>query len=379
MAQIMSGFDVTSEMNEKERQIRDALVKLELDGNGLSVEELVSLRRDLSDSRILVEQHTKTIDLLTEEKGTIEKKKLELEGRFATLEQEYEELLDKTIAEEEAQVQKNEDLAETITTLKSKLEHQYASKKENQQREIDELKLELEKKAADHAKMTSAMNDLKTANDQLQAALSDQSSKEPTDISEKEKDLERMRKTMAQQLADFEMMKKALMRDLQGRCEKVVELEMSLDETREQYNNVLRASNNKGQQKKMAFLERNLEQLTNLVEQNGSLKKEVAIAERKLIARNERIQSLESLLGDAQEKLIHQNQKFEAQLQAVRDRLEQARTQKSNQPAMSAINFGRIAKPLRGGAAVNPESQQDDSKREKRSSWMPQFMNSSRQ
>lgn len=45
---------------------------------------------------------------------------------------------------------------------------------------------------------------------------------------------------------------------------------------------------------------------------------------------------------------------------------------------MSAINFGRIAKPLRGGAAVNPESQ-DDSKREKRSSWMPQFMNSSRQ
>lgn len=76
-----------------------------------------------------------------------------------------------------------------------------------------------------------------------------------------------MRKTMAQQLADFEMMKKALMRDLQGRCEKVVELEMSLDETREQYNNVLRASNNKAQQKKMAFLERNLEQLTNVQKQ----------------------------------------------------------------------------------------------------------------
>lgn len=76
-----------------------------------------------------------------------------------------------------------------------------------------------------------------------------------------------MRKSMAQQLADFEMMKKALMRDLQGRCEKVVELEMSLDETREQYNNVLRASNNKAQQKKMAFLERNLEQLTTVQKQ----------------------------------------------------------------------------------------------------------------
>lgn len=72
---------------------------------------------------------------------------------------------------------------------------------------------------------------------------------------------------MAQQLADFDVMKKALMRDLQNRCEKVVELEISLDETREQYNNVLRNSNNKAQQKKMAFLERNLEQLTNVQKQ----------------------------------------------------------------------------------------------------------------
>jgi hypothetical protein len=85
---------------------------------------------------------------------------------------------------------------------------------------------------------------------------------------------------------------------------------------REQYNNVLRSSNNRAQQKKMAFLERNLEQLTHvqrqLVEQNSSLKKEVAIAERKLIARNERIQSLESLLHDSQEKLIQANHRFVA-------------------------------------------------------------------
>lgn len=78
---------------------------------------------------------------------------------------------------------------------------------------------------------------------------------------------------MAKELAEFETMKKALMRDLQTRCERVVELEMSLDETREQYNNVLRASNNKAQQKKMAFLERNLEQLTNVQKQVRRKKK----------------------------------------------------------------------------------------------------------
>ena len=118
-----------------------------------------------------------------------------------------------------------------------------------------------------------------------------------------------------------------------------------------------------------------------MVEQNSSLKKEVAVAERKLIARNERIQSLESLLGDAQEKLIHQNQKFEAQLQAVRDRLEQARNQKSSQQSLTSMNFGRIAKPLRGGGNIvdiEPDTE-PDIKREKRSSWIPGFMNSSRQ
>lgn len=45
---------------------------------------------------------------------------------------------------------------------------QYASKKESQQREIEELRSELEKKTNDHSKLSTAMNDLKSANDQLQ-------------------------------------------------------------------------------------------------------------------------------------------------------------------------------------------------------------------
>ncbi|CAO3592123.1 unnamed protein product [Absidia cylindrospora] len=382
MAQMMSGFDPSSEISEKERQIREALNKLDGNGNGsLTIEELVSLRRELAESKVLLEQHTKSVDDLTFEKNALDKKKTDLEGRLGSLEVEYEELLDKTIADEEAQAQKNVNITDTVTSLKGKLEAQYAVKREVQQKEIDELKKELDRKNDSHQKLSSALTDLKAANDQLQSALSEQPSEAQDDLSDREKDLERMRKTMANQLAEFEVMKKALMRDLQQRCEKVVDLEMSLDETREQYNSVLRASNNKAQQKKMAFLERNLEQLTNvqkqLVEQNASLKKEVAVAERKLITRNERIQNLEGLLQDAQDKLISQNQKFEAQLQAVRERLEQARTQKS-QNSMAALSFGRIAKPLRGGAnavapADSPTSPTDN--RDKRSSWIPGFMN----
>ncbi|PKC12146.1 hypothetical protein RhiirA5_412213 [Rhizophagus irregularis] len=122
-------------------------------------------------------------------------------------------------------------------------------------------------------------------------------------------------------LADFKVTIESLKRDLQNNCEKVYELELSLDETQEKYNNVLRNSNNEAPQKYLALLEQLINEQRILVEQNSSLKKEIALNERNLLARNERIQALEPLLQDAQEKLTTQNQKFEAQLQAVRERL----------------------------------------------------------
>lgn len=132
--------------------------------------------------------------------------------------------------------------------------------------------------------------------------------------------------SMNKQLADFDTIKKSLMRDLQNRCERVVELEISLDSTREQYNSILRSSNSKQQQKKLAFLERNLEQLTlvqrQLVEQNAQLKKEVAIAERKLVARGERIRGLEGLVAESQEKLMVANHKYVTLITPYRSKLE---------------------------------------------------------
>ncbi|CAG8645454.1 4544_t:CDS:10, partial [Gigaspora margarita] len=318
MAQILAELDPSGVISAKEKQIRDTLLKLEKvdadsSSTSLTIEELATVRRELAESKELVSTHEQTINELHYENERLTRQRDEFEIRLSTLETEYEELLDKTIAEEEAN--SNIDITETIAELRNALNDKEKEGKSDSQKSV----------------------------------------------ADKEKDMERIRKTMAQQLADFDVMKKALMRDLQNRCEKVVELEISLDETREQYNNVLRSNNNKAQQKKMAFLERNLEQLTNvqkqLVEQNSSLKKEVAIAERKLLARNERIQALEALLQDAQEKLTTQNQKFEAQLQAVRERLEQARAQKNTASATFAgLPFGRIAKPLRGGGGVTADA-----------------------
>lgn len=100
-----------------------------------------------------------------------------------------------------------------------------------------------------------------------------------------------------------------------------------------------------------------------MVEQNSALKKEVAIAERKLEARNDRIQSLEQLLHEAQDNLTSQNHKFEQQLQLVRERLEQARIARAANPSTGGIATvaggflqGRIAKPLRGGGGAENQN-----------------------
>lgn len=124
----------------------------------------------------------------------------------------------------------------------------------------------------------------------------------------------------------------------------------------------------------MDFLTRNLDQLSivqrQLVEQNSALKKDVALAEKRLTARNERIANLETLLQGAQDTLNNSNARFELQMQAVRERLEQARLQKSQQGQAAAFNIGsRIARPLRGGGGNPPAEPINKSLDAKRSSW----------
>ncbi|KAI8375922.1 kinesin heavy chain [Radiomyces spectabilis] len=381
IALMMASLHPSDAITEKEQQIRNVLQKLnnEMSGDAamLTEEYFNKLRQELAESKALLEEHEGVIRNLNHDKETLLAKRTELETRLGALEVDYEELLDKTIADEEMAAKRNSDISETISELKGKLESQYAAKKELQQKEIEELKKEVERKDEEYNKLNSAMTELKITNEKLQAAIA---SRPQTQASpeENEKELEQIRKMMTEQLLYFDVMKKGLMRDLQARCEKIVELEITLEETREQYNDILRASNNKAQQKKMAILERNLEQLTTvqkqLVEQNSKLKKDVIHAERVIATRNNQIQDLEGLLHDAEDNFKLQHEKLNAQVEAVREKLDQMKSQKS-QNAM-AINFGKIAKPLRGGGAVG-ESDTATSpvpeKRDKRSSWLPSF------
>lgn len=290
MAKMMAGFELGGDVfSDNEKSIAetiqqvDALYEQSSVGNHISPDELKDLKAKLVATQGIVRQAE--LSMYSGPSSDLDsRRRHDLEERLEALQLEYENVLTKNLNESD------------IEEVKGRLESAYTSRQSAQTELVDGLKADIVLKANENNRMKTLIEELQQyakANGSAPAANG---------------------KSIQQQIAEFDVMKKSLMRDLQNRCERVVELEISLDETREQYNNVLRSSNNRAQQKKMAFLERNLEQLTQvqrqLVEQNSTLKKEVAIAERKLIARNERIQSLESLLQDSQEKMAAANHKY---------------------------------------------------------------------
>ncbi|KAK3991343.1 kinesin heavy chain [Cladorrhinum sp. PSN332] len=365
MAKMLAGFDLSGDVfSENERSVADAIAQIDAlyelasTGDPIPPDDLKALKEKLLEVQGFVRQ-AELSSFSTASTEAEAQKRIELESRLEALQQEHADILSRNLDEADKE------------EVKALLAKTLSDKSSTQAELVEGLKADLTARAAENDRLKAVVDD-------LQRRVKSNSGAVPMANG----------KTIQQQLAEFDVMKKSLMRDLQNRCERVVELEISLDETREQYNNVLRSSNNRAQQKKMAFLERNLEQLTQvqrqLVEQNSALKKEVAIAERKLIARNERIQSLESLLQESQEKMAQANHKFEVQLAAVKDRLEAAKAGSTRGLPGSPTGFGgafnigsRIAKPLRGGgdaAAPNHPTiaslqQQSTPTENKRSSW----------
>jgi len=359
MAQMMAGFDMSGDaFSENENRIRrciehvDSLHATSAAGEMVAPDELDTVRKGLIEAQGIVRQADVSLNATAEVDGDRSQRKEDLEEQLALSKQKYRDVLELNLSETD------------VEEVRSMVSETYKDDLGSQAQRLKEMHEDLARKDEETQRLRASIKE-------SQRAISKLPNGAPSSPA-------MASRTVEKQIADFDVMKKSLMRDLQNRCERVVELEISLDETREQYNNVLRSSNNRAQQKKMAFLERNLEQLTHvqrqLVEQNGSLKKEVAIAERKLMARNERILSLEALLSDSQEKLTAANHKcvyhlhttslkhrsdtsyrFEAQLTAVKERLEAAKLGSTRGLASSnpGFNFGeagsRIAKPLRGG------------------------------
>ncbi|KAJ3007907.1 hypothetical protein HKX48_008876 [Thoreauomyces humboldtii] len=372
MAQMMIDFDPSASLTEKEKSMRASLAKLahlrassappsspeDIEAQHV---ELLEAKAELAQQDALIEDFTIKSKLSEDEMERMRTRKNELEAKMTALEREYEELLDRTISEEVSGPHAGPEVAGMFEDLKHRLESLYESRSSHAETEIEDYRSKLARKDDELSRMQDTVVEQRQLTEELRAAIESvraASGGQPGSpyYVDDDEDIQALRKNMAQQLSEFDGMKKKLMRDLQNRCEKVVELEISLDDVREQYGTMVKSSNSRAQQQKMAFLERNLEQLTavqkTMVEQNSMLKKEMVNMERKLTARNERIGNLEGLLNDATTKLELQNQKFEAQLASMREKLQEARSTQNANPASSWLYSSRIAKPLRGGGGA---------------------------
>ena len=123
--------------------------------------------------------------------------------------------------------------------LKNKLELQYAAKREAQLSEVSDLKQQLEIRNNEIRSLNASIESLKGVNEELKVrvlgtvfciysyssqrafAVTSAGIEGGKNLAESAQDLERTRKAINVQLAEFDSVKKSLIRDLQNRCEKV--------------------------------------------------------------------------------------------------------------------------------------------------------------
>ncbi|KAJ2507407.1 hypothetical protein IWW47_001123 [Coemansia sp. RSA 2052] len=343
------------------------------DDNNKRVEMMMQMRREVDECRDTIQEKVALINELMHKNAELVALRAESEAKFEKVSMDYEDMLEQSIVDEE---QLNNHESEKFNDYKQKLEANYDNKIASLKCQLDLALADLQRRTEEAAKNTAAIRELRGENRDLHAKielLTEEMAKSKSeavaaaatpahsaigsDVAAatehamlKEREMHMMRREMAQRILEYDTMRKSLMRDVQNRCEKIIELEMALDESRSHVDQLSRRANNPGQPQRMQLLEKNVAQLTliqkELVVQNTELKKQVALLERKLQARTERINYLEGRLEDQSSQAEAWRRKTE-ELQSMRNH-DSARA--AIQPVSSnVLRFSRIAKPMRGG------------------------------
>jgi kinesin family protein 5 len=202
MAQMMAGFDLGGEVfSDNERSIRniieelDQLYEVSSAGESIAPDALQKLRERMVETQGIVRQAELSLTARNEEDNVHDKRREALEARNAALQQSYEELLEGNLSEADTE------------ELKSKLAAAYAARQDGNIELVDDLKLDLAKKAEENQKFKQEIESL-----QQRIKSGAIANGVANGINGK---------TVQQQIAEFDNMKKSLMRDLQNRCERV--------------------------------------------------------------------------------------------------------------------------------------------------------------
>jgi kinesin family member 5 len=210
--------------------------------------------------------------------------------------------------------------------------------------ENEVLRRRLEQLEAQNVAMTTAVE---TATDEAET--------DPQSLPDKHRQLAAMHARLKQdavtRAAEFTALKTALLLDLQDRCEKAVDLELLLEEARDQYQKLLERSGPKAQktaQKRITLLQKHLQTAALKHREAESVFKremiEKQVVMKRLAGREERTKKLEKRLEE--ERLEHEKQleQLEASLDKVKTELAAVRA-----APRSPMSARRVAMPMRGG------------------------------
>jgi kinesin family protein 5 len=197
MAQMMAGFDLGGEVfSDNERSIRkiieqlDQLHDMSSAGEAIAPDAIQDLREKLVETQGIVRQAELSLTARNDEDGAHNKRREVLETRCSDLQSSYEQLLEQNLSEADKE------------ELKSRLADAYAARQEGNVELVEDLKQDLARRAEDNSK-------LKLQQRIKSGAIADGVANGING------------KTVQQQIAEFDNMKKSLMRDLQNRCERV--------------------------------------------------------------------------------------------------------------------------------------------------------------
>ena len=212
MAKMMAGFDLGDEVfSENERMIRDIIEKVDVlteisaSGDPVAADDLRALRSKLQETQGVVRQTELSLHQHSTESESELKKREDLETKLSVLHKEYEQVLERGIDSLD------------ITEVRTKLESAYNSKRNVEEQMLDDLKLEIAKKSEENEKLKRDVEEVtRKAKLGAGAATNGVAASLPNG------------KTVQQQIAEFDVMKKSLMRDLQNRCERVCQRHLPL-------------------------------------------------------------------------------------------------------------------------------------------------------
>jgi kinesin family protein 5 len=202
MAQMMAGFDLGGEVfSDNERSIRkiieqlDQLHDMSSAGEAIAPDAIQDLREKLVETQGIVRQAELSLTARTDEDGAHNKRREALETRCSDLQSSYEQLLEQNLSEADKE------------ELKSRLADAYSARQEGNVELVEDLKQDLARRAEDNSKLKTEIEGLQQRI--KSGAIADGVANGING------------KTVQQQIAEFDNMKKSLMRDLQNRCERV--------------------------------------------------------------------------------------------------------------------------------------------------------------